>query len=91
MFSWSKKNLFYIWLRERQYFAKMASFKGLEKNLNKAIKIETFVRFIPFFVFRLLVKVTKKEKSAVLFVYFLYKKSSFCLKMTVDFFVFWSL
>ena len=30
----------------------------------------------------------KTKKSAVLFVYFLYKKSSFCLKMTADFFVF---
>ena len=30
----------------------------------------------------------KTKKSAVLFVYFLYKKSSFCLKMTADFFAF---
>ena len=29
-----------------------------------------------------------KKKSAVLFAYFLYKKSAFCLKMTADFFVF---
>ena len=33
----------------------------------------------------------KRKKSAVLFVYFLRKKSAFCLKMTADFFVFWSL
>ena len=33
----------------------------------------------------------KRKKSAVLFVYFLYKKSAFCLKLTADFFVFWSL
>ena len=39
--------------------------------------------------FRFLVKATKKwKKSAVLFVYFLYKKSAFCLKMPADFFHF---
>ena len=32
----------------------------------------------------------KWEKSAVLFVYYLYKKFTFCLKMTANFFVFWS-
>ena len=42
-------------------------------------------------VFRFLVKMTKNEKIAVPFVYFLYKKSAFCLKIIADFFHFWSL
>ena len=33
----------------------------------------------------------KRKKSAVLLVYFLRKKITFCLKITADFFVFWSL
>ena len=36
-------------------------------------------------------KLPKTKKSNVLFVYFLCKKSAFCLKMTADFFVFLSL
>ena len=44
--------------------------------------------FVSLFVFWS--KWPKTKKSAVLFVYFLYKKSAFCLKMTTDFFVFWS-
>ena len=32
----------------------------------------------------------KAKKSAVLFVYFLYEKSAFCLKLTAYFFSFWS-
>jgi hypothetical protein len=41
-----------------------------------------------FSFFCFMVKVTKKEKTAVLLIYFLYKKSAFCLKMTADFLVF---
>ena len=51
-----------------------------------------YVEFIPFFVFHFLVKVTtNKKKSAVLFIYFLYKQFAIGLKMMVDFFGFWSL
>jgi hypothetical protein len=58
--------------------------------------LTTFVRLICLVhsVFRFLVfgqSDQKRKKSAVLFVYFLYIKSAFCLKMTADFFIFWSL
>ena len=45
-----------------------------------------YVWFISFFV--VWSKWPKTKKSAVLFVYFLYKKSTFYLKMTADFFIF---
>ena len=50
----------------------------LEIILSRVFNI--YVRFIPFFVFWS--KWPKTKKSIVLFVYFLYKKSAFCRKMT---------
>ena len=58
----------------------------LEIILSRVFNI--YVRFIPFFVFWS--KWPKTKKSIVLFVYFLYKKSAFCLKITADFFIFWN-
>ena len=43
------------------------------------------------FFFSFWSKWPKTQNSAVLFVYFLYKKFTFCLKMIADFFIFWSL
>ena len=56
---------------------------GNTKNIFQLIKDPNKIHSI----FHFLVKVTKNEKIS----YFLYKKSAFCLKMTADFFVSWSL
>ena len=52
-------------------------------------QIFNIIWFVSFFVFWSKLPIPKK--SAFLFVYILYKKSAFCLKMTTVFFVFWSL
>ena len=48
-------------------------------NVIKVWPLRTNIRFIPFFG-----QWPKTKKSAVLFVYFLYKKSAFCQKMTAE-------
>jgi hypothetical protein len=71
------------WIERWTYFTTGTLFRYIiHFEINQLI----FVRFIPVFVFRS--KWPKTKKSAVLFVYFLYKKSAFCLKMTADFFHF---
>ena len=63
---------------------------GLKSFLKKHSYFFTLVFFcLVHSIFRFLVKVTKNEKISCP-VYFLYTKSEFCLKMTADFFVFWS-
>ena len=84
------------WVIEgNQYFSNQTQLltikeaRFLEILVFKNNELVNYVRFNPFFVFWS--NQSKTKKSAVLFVYFLYKKSAFCLKMMADFFLFVSL
>ena len=80
------------WVIEgNQYFSNQTSItikeaRFLEILVFKNNELVNYDRFIQCFVFWS--KQSKTKKLAVLFVYFLYKKSAFCLKMKADFFPF---